>query len=105
MIGVVVWPGLWDEGGGAEMTPVFGKDMRDDEDDAEGDEGKEEDDETTDEEGGEGFRKGESKEPKKEKVRMGLRMPYDLPLVPWCASTSCVERDWMGRVWPGFGNS
>lgn len=37
---------------------------------------------------------------------IGARMPYDLPLVPyakddvpWCASSSYTERDWMGKTW------
>lgn len=37
---------------------------------------------------------------------VGLRMPYDLPLVPykaedkpWCATASYSEPDWMGRTW------
>ena len=41
---------------------------------------------------------------------VGWRMPYDLPLVPyqegempWCATQACEERDWMGRVWKGYG--
>ncbi|KAL8748409.1 MAG: hypothetical protein Q9184_007324 [Pyrenodesmia sp. 2 TL-2023] len=124
-IGVLVWPDLWDEGEGAEMVPVFGKDMPDDEgvDNAEFIEGNapreldarqkvEDDEETTDEEGGGGIREGKSGEPKGRRIRVGLRMPYDLPLVPyardempWCASTPCAEPDWMGRVWPGFERS
>ncbi|KAL8903382.1 MAG: hypothetical protein Q9207_003956 [Kuettlingeria erythrocarpa] len=123
-IGVLVWPDLWDEGGGAEMIPVFGKDMPDDEgDDAalldsngpgDFDAGQKDgdDEETTDEEGGGGIREEKSREPKRRRTRVGLRMPYDLPLVPyaqdempWCASTPCAEPDWMGRVWPGFDRS
>ena len=83
-IGIVVWPALWDEeaepGAKTEMVPVFKK--------------------NTPEASGE-----EASSPK-----IGLRMPYDLPLVPygkdempWCASTPCSEPDWMGRSWPGFG--
>lgn len=41
---------------------------------------------------------------------VGLRMPYDLPLVkyspddlPWCATMAHSETDWMGRVWGGYG--
>ncbi len=126
-IGVLVWPALWDEGGGAKIIPVFGKDMPDEEgvDDAEllelngaGDldtgrnEDDDDDDETTDEEGGGGIREEKSGEPTKRGTRVGLRMPYDLPLVPyaqdempWCASTPCAEPDWMGRFWPGFNRS
>ncbi|KAL9028955.1 MAG: hypothetical protein Q9196_002744 [Gyalolechia fulgens] len=117
-IGVVVWPGLWDEGGDAEMVPVFGKDMPDDEEQAEGNTGEGEseqpgdDEETTDEEGGKGLRQPKVEQQSIRKTRVGLRMPYDLPLVPyginespWCASTPCAEPDWMGRSWPGFGSS
>ena len=85
-IGVVVWPGLWDDGaaGNVEMIPVFKKDMPDD--------------------------VGEGSQEEARKVRVGWRMPYDLPLVPyrreempWCATAPYDEPDWMGRVWPGFG--
>ncbi|KAL8968031.1 MAG: hypothetical protein Q9197_005097 [Variospora fuerteventurae] len=112
-IGVVVWPELWDEGAGVDMVPVFGKDIPDDKLEAEEVDGRgHEEDETTDEEGGAGFRKENLKESKSRKLTVGLRMPYDLPLVPygrnempWCASTPCAEPDWKGRVWPGFGIS
>ncbi|KAH8691319.1 putative tyrosyl-DNA phosphodiesterase [Talaromyces proteolyticus] len=37
---------------------------------------------------------------------VGFRMPYDLPLtpynahdVPWCATTSHLEPDWLGQTW------
>ncbi|KAL8936263.1 MAG: hypothetical protein Q9216_005025 [Gyalolechia sp. 2 TL-2023] len=119
-IGVVVWPGLWDEGGGVEMVPVLGKDMPDDEDDEEVEGGIEkgeieqqgDDEETTDEEGGKELRQPKVEQQKNDKTRVGLRMPYDLPLVPygnhespWCASMPCAEPDWMGRSWHGFGSS
>lgn len=137
-IGVVVWPGLWaEEVGGdgdgngeteVEMVPIFGKDSVDDnegDDDGEGDfvgeerkeQGGDEDDdeETTDEEGGVGLREVEvevQRQRNTQKARVGLRMPYDLPLIPygvnespWCASTPCVEPDWKGRSWLGFGGS
>ncbi|KAL9000371.1 MAG: hypothetical protein Q9188_005680 [Gyalolechia gomerana] len=115
-IGVVVWPGLWDEGGHAEMVPVFGKDMPVDEDEDKTEEEEIEhdgvDEETTDEEGGKGLREPTREKQRRRKTKVGLRMPYDLPLVPydsnempWCASTPCVEPDWMGRSWPGFGGS
>lgn len=79
-IGVVVWPALFDkegEEGKTEMVPTFKTDSPAA---AEGD------------------------------LRVvGLRMPYDLPLVPyakgekpWCASEPDGEKDWMGRVWPGY---
>lgn len=122
-IGVVVWPALWDDGAEAEMVPVFGKDLPDEEDlgsnaEGEGDGprivGKEKaedaDGETTDEEGGKGIRRQQAAGQRTVRGKLGLRMPYDLPLVPyaedempWCASTPCSEPDWMGRTWPGFG--
>ena len=85
-LGVVVWPGLWEKevesGGKVEMVPVFKTDAPDLQ-------------KATNVEGV--ARKG---------VRVGLRMPYDLPLVPysnadepWCATKSYTEPDWMGRVW------
>jgi tyrosyl-DNA phosphodiesterase-1 len=50
----------------------------------------------------------EAQELDTEKVFVGLRMPYDLPLepygedeVPWCATMAHHEPDWMGRVWEG----
>lgn len=85
-IGIVVWPGLWDDaetGAQAEMVPVFKTDTPDEP------------------------RGGEDGE---DRIKVGWRMPYDLPLVPygkgetpWCASEPCSELDWMGRSWPGFG--
>ena len=81
-VGVLVWPGLWDEEnrrGRARIVPVFGGD--------------------TPPEG-----KGEAG------VEVGWRLPYSLPLRPyaaderpWCAREPCDVPDWMGRVWPGYG--
>ncbi|CAO1603606.1 hypothetical protein XANCAGTX0491_007188 [Xanthoria calcicola] len=118
-IGVVVWPALWDDGGGeVEMVPVFGKDAPDDacNNDIEKKEerGMDEDDdvETTDGEAEEGVFAERKEQARPYRTRVGLRMPYDLPLIPyadeempWCASTPCAEPDWMGRTWPGFGAS
>ncbi|KAF2455114.1 tyrosyl-DNA phosphodiesterase I [Lineolata rhizophorae] len=93
-IGVVVWPDLCrGEGGGREedvsMVPVFAKDLP----------------EAIDLEGGESECEG-STGGKGDKVIVGIRMPYDLPLVPysedevpWCATATHEEPDWMGRVW------
>lgn len=88
-IGVVVWPALWDNGveGSAEMVPVFKKNLPD------------------------LFKTDKEDKPESRvKTRVGVRMPYDLPLVPyrddempWCATAPDSEPDWMGRVWPGFG--
>ena len=59
------------------MVPTFGKDVPDDSED-----GKDGED----------------------RVIVGMRMPYDLPLVPytaqgepWCATKSHPEPDWKGR--------
>ncbi|KAL8906546.1 MAG: hypothetical protein Q9171_006222 [Xanthocarpia ochracea] len=115
-IGIVVWPALWDDRGETEIVPVFGKDIPDEDnvkvEDPEEKKQNADDEETTDEEGGKGtfdWRQGKEEQAK---TRVGLRMPYDLPLVPysegempWCASTPCAEPDWTGRTWPGFGTS
>ncbi|KAL8804979.1 MAG: hypothetical protein Q9200_005603 [Gallowayella weberi] len=124
-IGVVVWPALWDEDDGdgeADMIPVFGKDLPDDDDatceDARqrkagtyDDDDDDVDDETTDDEGGaEGYQESKTGSREERKIRVGLRMPYDLPLVPyqkdempWCASAPCLQPDCKGRTWSGFG--
>ncbi|RAK72341.1 tyrosyl-DNA phosphodiesterase 1 [Aspergillus fijiensis CBS 313.89] len=41
-------------------------------------------------------------------VTVGFRMPYDLPLtpyhaedIPWCATASHSEPDWLGQTWEG----
>jgi len=100
--GVVVWPALFQErpgGGGGDraagaddaratpmrMVPVFKRDApvaRDE--DGDGHEGREVD-------------------------VVGLRMPYDLPLVPyapaempWCAADAHDEPDWTGATWSGW---
>ncbi|KAL8627411.1 hypothetical protein Q9189_006901 [Teloschistes chrysophthalmus] len=123
-IGVVVWPALWQDAGVAEMVPVFGRDMPETltsdlaiKSANDGGIGEEEshdsDEEKTDEEGGKGMSEQDKKEQDKLKGKIGLRMPYDLPLIPyandempWCASTPCIEPDWAGRTWPaGFGGS
>ncbi|KAK1139289.1 hypothetical protein N8T08_001135 [Aspergillus melleus] len=82
-IGVVVWPDLFvedaDRANGSVMVPCFKTDVPESR--------------RKDEEG-------------KESVRVGLRMPYGLPLVdyavderPWCATASHSEPDWMGQTW------
>ncbi|KAL8801101.1 MAG: hypothetical protein Q9182_004694 [Xanthomendoza sp. 2 TL-2023] len=121
-IGVVVWPALWEDDAGdgaADMVAVFGKDMPDDADDddatfedkREDKAGTYDDDETTDGEGGAEDVLQESKTASREKrkIKVGLRMPYDLPLVPyqkdempWCASAPSMQPDCMGRTWSGF---
>jgi tyrosyl-DNA phosphodiesterase-1 len=97
-IGVVVWPGLWGEG--VDMRPVFGRDLPvvDDFGIEEPEKGKVED-----------GKDGDDSKVKKERKIIGLRMPYDLPLVPyredempWCATLPDPEPDWMGRVWQGY---
>lgn len=89
-IGVIVWPALWDENltGNVEMVPVFKNDKP----------------------AIEVEKVLNQKSSDTLKVKVGWRMPYDLPLIPyqdtempWCASLPCEEPDWMGRTWPGFG--
>ena len=123
-VGVVVWPALWEEEGeegekgSVEMVPVFRGDMP-------GEGGGKGDGSGSGDgsrggcgngsENGIGSKQRSEKEGEKErpvvvKTRVGWRMPYDLPLVPyatgempWCATEPCEELDWMGRKWPGFG--
>ena len=100
-IGVVVWPGLWDEGEGAEMVPVFGEGGSGEEGEGAGGEGE-----------GDGERERDGdRERERERVRVGWRMPYDLPPVPyrddempWSAEVPCREPDRFGRRWMGYGS-
>jgi tyrosyl-DNA phosphodiesterase-1 len=78
-IGVVVWPQLIADDEEAEMVPCFKKDVP-----------------------------NRASTSELSFTTVGLRMPYDLPLtpytthdVPWCATTSHSEPDWMGQTW-GF---
>ncbi|KAH8884768.1 phospholipase D/nuclease [Thozetella sp. PMI_491] len=73
-IGVLVWPALF--AADSVMKPTFG----------------------ADEPSGEDVRDGE--------IVVGVRVPYDMPLqryskdeVPWVATLSHSEPDWMGQVW------
>ena len=102
-IGVIVWPGLW--GNDVEMVPAFGKDLPDVEMAAEVDRVNAHQQNSlivgVEASGG-----GNIKIAKK----IGMRMPYDLPLVPyeegempWCTTVPDNEPDWMGRAWRGFG--
>jgi len=95
-MGVVVWPGLFDdaEGGSVEMVPVFKQDA------PSVDQLSNATREALD---------GPDLQGRTKSV-IGFRMPYDLPSVPydendmpWCATSPCSELDWMGRTWPGFG--
>lgn len=104
-VGVVVWPALWDEGveGSAEMVPVFGRDVPEEAEIVGTGDGKGSG-------SGQGVEEDGARVGSVVKTRVGWRMPYDLPLVPyargempWCATEPCEELDWMGRKWPGFG--
>ncbi|KAI9714681.1 MAG: hypothetical protein M1812_006346 [Candelaria pacifica] len=97
-IGVVVWPGLWAEDGNAEqvdMVPVFKQDT------------------PVVQKVRETALNGDSTNDQPiARTVMGLRMPYDLPLVPygdddlpWCATSNYTEPDWMGHIYGGFHNS
>ncbi|KAL8741890.1 MAG: hypothetical protein Q9190_005552 [Brigantiaea leucoxantha] len=71
-IGVVVWPGLWSEDGEkAVMEPVFGRDAP--------------------------VSDGRRKRGKDVCVRVGLRMPYSLPLTPYTET----DRPWCKSEWFG----
>ncbi|THW38291.1 phospholipase D/nuclease [Aureobasidium pullulans] len=79
-IGVLVCPQwLAEDGQKAVMVPVFKKD------------------------------KPEADAPEDADKKIGVRMPYDLPLTPylegeepWCAERSHAEPDWQGVAWQGF---
>lgn len=102
--GVLVWPSLFGEvsresggdGGDAIMVPVFGKDIPT-AGDLYGADLEKESNEGGDVGGG------------SVRTVVGLRMPYDLPLVPygadevpWCATMAHEEPDWMGQRWLGY---
>ncbi|ESZ91796.1 hypothetical protein SBOR_7812 [Sclerotinia borealis F-4128] len=107
-IGVLVWPGLWGEGEGegererARMVPCFGGDVPDIEGERAG--GK-----SVGEENVEGTEEGteeEGKEISENNILIGARIPYDLPItpygindIPWCATATYAEPDWMGNTW------
>ncbi|KAK0665774.1 putative tyrosyl-DNA phosphodiesterase [Cercophora samala] len=91
-IGVLVWPGLYGER--AVMKPAFLEDtLPPPENGREG--------------GGGGNGKGKEPDDGEEVVvEVALRMPYNLPLqpygpneIPWVATASHTEPDWMGRIW------
>ena len=91
-MGVLVWPGLFvqPESGGTQdqdqgqqreavMVPCFQTDVPD-----------------------------AAREAENGEVKVGFRMPYDLPLtpytagdMPWCATASYSEPDWLGQTWEG----
>ena len=88
-IGVLVWPGLFDDGGGGRthMVGTFQKDMPTKTEIAGSDAG-----------GGEAGRD--------DGPLVGLRIPYSLPLrryaddeVPWVATADYSEPDWKGHTW------
>jgi tyrosyl-DNA phosphodiesterase-1 len=95
--GVVVWPDLFTEPGtnttDTVMVPVFGKDMPDPED-------------VSESEPASGVSNSEIGN---RKTVVGIRMPYDLPLIsyapddkPWCATMQYSEPDWKGLAWGGY---
>ncbi|RAK93006.1 phospholipase D/nuclease [Aspergillus costaricaensis CBS 115574] len=90
-IGVVVWPELV-TGAGAEgrsvMVPCFRRDVPDADAVA--------------------AANADEKEIATTTTTVGFRMPYDLPLtrysetdIPWCATASHSEPDWLGQTWEG----
>lgn len=113
-IGVVVWPGLWDEGEGkgAEMVPVFGTNDPPPDEPGNGDGGDVGFGNVTGGDDGDEGTEGDwvDRERQRPRVRVGWRMPYDLPPVPygedeipWSAEMPCREPDRFGRVWGGYG--
>lgn len=114
-IGVLVWPDLWEEkqnGKNVKMVPCFGNDtpsipfvspsleiVGQKEIRVEGEEGHLKRKRCDD-------REDEKRQEESHTIIVGARMPYDLPLVsygkddiPWCASASYSEPDWMGKTW------
>lgn len=90
-VGVMVWPDLYSDKSGSnttEMVPTFQRDLPDN-------------------------TKLDSGSTSNIKAQdsglhtvVGFRMPYDLPLtpygvddIPWCATASHSEPDWMGQTW------
>lgn len=115
-IGVVVWPGLWDEDnepGSTEMIPVFKSDVPPPSfpsSFSSSSPSSAEEKSTNNTNTNTNNEKRACSSNPKIKSRIGWRMPYDLPLIPyrsdetpWCASAPCTEPDWMGNVWLGFG--
>ncbi|KAF7903967.1 hypothetical protein EAF00_001301 [Botryotinia globosa] len=112
-IGVLVWPDLWKEkqsGRKVKMVPCFGADTPSISSVSSCLEAV---DQKNIEVAGAGEylnrrRDDDRKEDQEERntIIVGARMPYDLPLtpygkddVPWCASASYSEPDWMGNTW------
>ncbi|KAL2872355.1 tyrosyl-DNA phosphodiesterase-domain-containing protein [Aspergillus lucknowensis] len=85
-IGVLVWPELFvakEQSQSVIMVPCFKQDDPHPSQDISGDEANSE-------------------------VRVGFRMPYDLPLtpysaqdIPWCATMPHSQPDWLGQTWEG----
>ncbi|KAJ8064209.1 hypothetical protein OCU04_006557 [Sclerotinia nivalis] len=111
-IGVMVWPELWGEGKGAKMVPCFGRDTPSTPDVTPELESTVADESTGVAAGDNDVRKkGKEKEEienesENNTILIGARLPYDLPLIPytrsdipWCASASYTEPDWMGNTW------
>ncbi|OJJ46737.1 hypothetical protein ASPZODRAFT_159535 [Penicilliopsis zonata CBS 506.65] len=91
-IGVLVWPDLFTDGRKlsgqrrAVMIPTFKRDLPDKDSQA--------------------FSVQQSKMGPSDSVVVGLRMPYDIPLtpyteddLPWCATASHTDPDWLGQTW------
>lgn len=86
-IGVMVWPGLFVDGDDkAEMVPCFKRDTP----------------------SSNAVQVLEGKDSTAPSAVVGFRMPYDLPLtpysisdIPWCATSSHSEPDWLGQTWEG----
>jgi tyrosyl-DNA phosphodiesterase-1 len=91
-IGVVVWPQLFiasEEGRDVAMVPCFKQDLPVSYPVSTGS-GEE----------------GKSSSTQTAPILVGFRMPYDLPLtpykaddIPWCATASHTEPDWLGQTW------
>ncbi|KAJ9302156.1 hypothetical protein DTO271G3_1022 [Paecilomyces variotii] len=88
-IGVMVWPGLFagsEDKGRVEMVPCFKRDTP----------------------SSDLVQALEGQDSTVPSAIVGFRMPYDLPLtpysatdIPWCATSSHSEPDWLGQTWEG----
>ncbi|KAF7867044.1 uncharacterized protein EAF02_009830 [Botrytis sinoallii] len=111
-IGVLVWPDLWEEeqsGKKVKMVPCFGSDTPSTSSSVSSLGIANQENLEVEEEYLNRRRDVDRREEDQEEsntIIVGARMPYDLPLIPygkddipWCASTSYSEPDWMGNTW------
>ncbi|KAF7957333.1 hypothetical protein EAE96_002919 [Botrytis aclada] len=114
-IGVLVWPDLWEDkqsGKKVKMVPCFGSDtpsissIFSSLEIANQKKIEVKSEKEIEKRKGDGGQEKEGNQEESNTIKVGARMPYDLPLVPyskddipWCASASYSEPDWMGNTW------